>query len=50
VDALTLAPLVPDSGPCYVCGSARFTGALTAALDGLGVDVRRIRVETFGPS
>lgn len=48
--AASLAPLVPDSGSCYVCGSARFTGAMTAALVDLGVAVPRIRVETFGPS
>jgi ferredoxin-NADP reductase len=50
LDRAALAPLVPPSGPCYVCGSARFTGAMTTALSELGVDVRRIRVETFGPS
>lgn len=53
LDAAALAPLVPsgpERGPCYVCGSARFTGAMTAALTELGVDVQRIRVETFGPS
>jgi ferredoxin-NADP reductase len=50
LDAAALAPLVPDSGSCYVCGSARFSGAMTAALTDLGVAVPRIRVETFGPS
>jgi ferredoxin-NADP reductase len=50
LDGAALEPLVPQSGSCYVCGSARFTGAMTTALGDLGVDVRRIRVETFGPS
>lgn len=50
LDSATLARLVPPGGPCYVCGSARFTGAMTALLADVGVDVRRIRVETFGPS
>jgi ferredoxin-NADP reductase len=50
LDATELAPLVPPSGPCYVCGSARFTGAMTDLLSDLRVDERRIRVETFGPT
>jgi ferredoxin-NADP reductase len=50
IDASVLAELVPSTGPCYVCGSARFTGAMTELLGEVGVDVRRIRVETFGPS
>jgi ferredoxin-NADP reductase len=50
LDAAVLAPLVPGRDSCFVCGSARFSGAMTTALTGLGVDARRIRVEPFGPS
>jgi ferredoxin-NADP reductase len=50
LDAAALGPLVPAEGNCFVCGSARFSGAMTNALTDLGVDTRRIRVETFGPS
>jgi ferredoxin-NADP reductase len=45
-----LAPLVPSSGPCLVCGSTSFSGAATRMLADLGVDVRRIRIESFGPT
>lgn len=50
LDAATLAALLPPDGSVFVCGSARFSGAMTGALTDLGVDARRIRVETFGPS
>jgi ferredoxin-NADP reductase len=45
-----LAPLVPSAGPCLVCGSTSFSGAATRMLADLGVDVRRIRIESFGPT
>lgn len=45
-----LAALVPPDGPCLVCGSAAFTGATVRLLTERGVDVRRIRIESFGAS
>lgn len=48
--AADVAPLVPSDGPCLVCGSTSFTGAATRLLADLGVDVRRIRIESFGPT
>ncbi|WP_375498206.1 FAD-binding oxidoreductase [uncultured Jatrophihabitans sp.] len=45
-----LAALVPPSGPCLVCGSTAFTGAAVRLLTECGVDVHRIRIESFGPS
>jgi ferredoxin-NADP reductase len=50
IAATDLAPLVGEDGTCFVCGSTGFTGAATELLAGLGVDVRRIRIESFGPS
>ena len=48
--AADLAPLVPAAGPCLVCGSTAFTGTTTRLLAEHGVDVRRIRIESFGPT
>jgi ferredoxin-NADP reductase len=45
-----LAPLVRSAGPCLVCGSTSFSGAATRMLADLGVDARRIRIESFGPT
>ena len=45
-----LAALVPADGPCLVCGSTAFTGAAVRLLTENGVDVHRIRIESFGPS
>ena len=45
-----LAALVPPTGPCLVCGSTSFTGAAVRLLTEHGVDVQRIRIESFGPS
>ncbi|WP_375487145.1 FAD-binding oxidoreductase [uncultured Jatrophihabitans sp.] len=45
-----LAALVPPTGPCLACGSTAFTGAVVRLLADHGVDVRRVRVESFGPS
>ncbi len=45
-----LAALVPPDGPCLVCGSTAFTGAAVRLLTEAGVDVHRIRIESFGPS
>ena len=45
-----LSPLVPSDSPCLVCGSVAFTGSATRMLADLGIDVRRIRIESFGPS
>ena len=45
-----LAALVPADGPCLVCGSTAFTGAAVRLLTERGVDVRRIRIESFGPT
>ena len=45
-----LAAVVQPKGSILVCGSAAFTGSVTATLTGLGVDPHRIRIESFGPS
>jgi ferredoxin-NADP reductase len=44
------APVLPTEGTCFICGSASFSGAVTEMLTGLGVDVHRIRIESFGPT
>lgn len=50
ITAGDLAALVPTVGPCLVCGSTAFTGTATRLLAEQGVDVRRIRIESFGPT
>jgi ferredoxin-NADP reductase len=48
--AAELAPLVPPSGPCFICGSNSFAEGATDLLAGLDVASARIRVERFGAS
>jgi ferredoxin-NADP reductase len=50
ITAAEVAPLVPPEGACFVCGSTAFSGAVTEMLTSLGVDVQRIRIESFGPT
>ncbi len=50
LDADALAPLVDPAATVYLCGSARFTGAMETLLVDLGQPASTLRVERFGPT
>lgn len=50
LDPDTIAGLVNPDVTVYLCGSARFTGAMETLLVDAGQPARTIRVERFGPT
>jgi ferredoxin-NADP reductase len=50
LDAAAVAALVDPDATVYLCGSARFTGAMETLLVDAGQPAGTIRVERFGPS
>jgi ferredoxin-NADP reductase len=45
-----LEPLLFEDAAVYICGSSPFADAATDAVTTIGVPVKRIRVERFGPT
>ncbi|MEJ2865261.1 FAD-binding oxidoreductase [Actinomycetospora flava] len=50
LDPATIAGFVDPEATVYLCGSARFTGAMETLLMDAGQPSRTIRVERFGPT
>jgi ferredoxin-NADP reductase len=50
LDAEALAPLLDPTVTVFLCGSARFTGAMESLLVDLGQPASTLRVERFGPT
>ena len=50
LDAAAIAELVDPAATVYLCGSARFTGAMETLLVDAGQPEGSIRVERFGPT
>jgi ferredoxin-NADP reductase len=50
LDPATIAALVDPEATVYLCGSARFTGAMETLLVDAGQPAGTIRVERFGPT
>jgi ferredoxin-NADP reductase len=50
IDVATIAALVDPDATVYLCGSARFTGAMETLLVDAGQPAGTIRVERFGPT